>query len=293
MGSIVLGADEVRLPEQVSPRGFVDSLGVYGLECIDGFQRLGIIAEGHAAWGAEHVARATVRLEIHCGRDRGIARRLHDTADGYVNESTAQDGLIRCPRIQALMAGNWEGMGYFDPRRGASAGRHQKPFTMPEVTRALACLSPGADLAAVHLAATDGGLERLWGDIGSELYRGVFTGRMSPLGVMRAVEAYKGAHEALRSMPARLKTGAGHLIAYAPELVCREACRTLLPVGSLHDERSRYDWQAVIRHQLPAVVRHAAGELVRRYEGVREARGSKRNYKDEAVLLDVWREILG
>ncbi|WP_024754802.1 hypothetical protein [Streptomyces exfoliatus] len=116
---------------------------------------------------------------------------------------------------------------------------------------------------------------------------------MTPLGVMRAVAAYKGAREALRRMPARLKAGAGHLVVYAPDLVCREARRRLLPVEKVHDEGSRYEWQAVIKHQLPAVVHDAAGELVRRYEVLREARGSKRTYKDEAVLLGVWREILG
>ncbi|MER6099422.1 hypothetical protein ABT154_26935 [Streptomyces sp. NPDC001728] len=293
VGSVVLGADEVRVPESAGPRGFVDSLAVYGLESIDGFQRLSIIAAGRAEWGVQHIARSTVRLEIQCGRDRDVARMLHDTAHGYVNRPTAQDGLIRCPRIQALMACNWEGMGYFDPRRGASVGPHRKPFPMPEVTRALACLAPRDDVDAVHLAATDEGLDRLWGDIGSELYRGVFPEGMSPLGVVRAVEAYRAAHGALREMPARQKAGAGHLSVYAPDLVCRVACRRLLPVGILHDEqRSRYDWQAVIRHQLPAVVRQVAEELVRRYEAVRRVRGSRRHYKDEAVLLDVWREIL-
>ncbi|MFB7409662.1 hypothetical protein ACFCZ2_21015 [Streptomyces sp. NPDC056202] len=292
VGSIVLGADEVRVPEPAVPRGFVDSLAVYGLEVIDGLQRLSVIARAQQEWGAEHVARAIVRLEIPCGRERDVARDLHDRAHGFVNEPTAQDGLIRCPRIQALMACNWEGMGHFDPRRGGSVGPHLKPFPMSEITRALACVSAVGDMAAVHLAATDEGLDRLWSDIGSDLYRGVFPDGMSPLGIMRAVAAYREAGRVLTGMPGRLKSGAGHLVTYAPDLICRVACRRVLPLERLHDERSRYEWQAVIRHQLPATVQEVAGELVQRYAEVRRGRGSKRTYKEEAVLLDIWREIL-
>ncbi|WP_395361060.1 hypothetical protein ACHGLA_15150 [Streptomyces sp. YH02] len=292
--SLVLGADEVHVPDLAASRGFAPSLQVFGLECIDGFQRLRILSDALAGLGAEHLEKATVRLEIHCGRYRDVARSLHDAGHRLVNATTAQDGLIRCPNVRWLMAGDWEKEGFFDPRRGVSAGPHRRCFSMPEVTRGLACLSLAPGPEALHLATTDEGIERLWGAVGSELYLGVFRDRMSPLGVVRAVEAYDSARAALRNLPGRLKKGAGHLIDYAPDLICWKACRRLLPLEDLHVEAgSRHDWGGMIEDQLPAVTARTAEDLVRRYEAVHRARGDGPHYKGEAELLDVWREVLG
>ncbi|MBD0710793.1 MULTISPECIES: hypothetical protein [unclassified Streptomyces] len=289
---IVLGADEVHLPE-FAGRGFSPVLHIFGVECIDGFQRLRILAEALAALGPEHLARSTVRLEIHCGRFRDVARALHDDGHRLVNATTAQDGLIRCPNLRALMAGDWEKEGFFDPRRGVSAGPHRRCFTMREVTRGLACLSPLPSLEAVHLASTDEGLELLWAGAGAPLYLGVFHDRMSPLGVVRAVEAYAGAREALRKLPGWMRRGAGLLIDYAPDLIAGRACRGLLPFEELHVEAgSRHDWRELIEDRLPGVIERTAKELIGRYEVVHRARGGKRTYKDEAGLIDVWRDIL-
>ncbi|MEU9296829.1 hypothetical protein [Streptomyces sp. NPDC048266] len=291
---LVLGAEEIHVSGPFGPDGFPSALLVSGLECIDGFQRLGVIAEAARMLGPAHLARATVRLEIRCGRSREAARRHFDEAHDRVNATTARDGLIRCPNIRRLMARNWEAVGFFDPRRGVSPGSRRRPFVMPEVTRALACLSPGEDPEATHVASTDDGLERLWAERGSALYLGVFHDRMSPLGVVRAVTAYTGARQALAGLWPRPK-GTQYLVRYAPDLVCRVACRRLLPVAELHEEgRTAYDWDGQIRASLPGVVRATAEALVARYQDVRRARGSERaNYVDEAGRLDVWREILG
>ncbi|MFE7580911.1 hypothetical protein ACFU5Y_05005 [Streptomyces gardneri] len=288
---LVLGADEVHVPGLAMSRGGAAQLQIYGVECIDGLQRLQILADVLDAWGPAHLGRATVRLEIHCGQYRDVARELHDTAHRHVNAPTAQDGLIRCPNIRRLMAGDWEKEGSFDPRRGASAGPRRRLYGMPEVTRGLACLATGDGPEAAHLAATDEGLQALWGSTGSALYLQVFHDRMSPLGVVRAVKAYEAARAALRRLPARYREGAGHVLVYAPDLVCREACRGLLPAAELHDERSRFDWHGVIERGLPVAVEHTAVDLVRRYQAVHADLGGKQ-YKGEAGRLDVWRAIL-
>ncbi|MEW1697868.1 MULTISPECIES: hypothetical protein [unclassified Streptomyces] len=291
---IVLGADGVDVPDLAASRGFTPPVRLFGIECLDGFQRLCLLADALAAFGPEHLALSTVRLEIRCGPHREVFRRLHDTGHLSTNPPTAQDGLIRCPDIQWLMAGDWEKEGFFDPRRGVSAGPHSRRFSMPEVTRGLACLSPAPGPDAVHLAATDEGLERLWARLDSPLYRAVFRERMSPLGVVRAVEAYDSARGALRRLPGHQKKGPGHLIEYAPDLICWEACRRLLPLADLHVEAgTRHDWDGMIQQELPVVTERTAGELVRRYEDVHQARGGGRIYKGEVELLDVWREILG
>ena len=288
---IVLGADEVHVPGFATSRGGVSALQIYGVECIDGFQRLRILADGLDAWGPAHLSRGTVRLEIHCGQNRDVARALHDAAHQHINAPTAQDGLIRCPNIQRLMASDWEKEGSFDPRRGASAGPRKRLYAMPEVTRGLACLAPGPGPEAAHLAATEEGLQDLWGSIGSALYLRVFPDRMSPLGVVRAVKAYEAARAALRRLPARYKEGAGHVLVYASDLVCREACRQLLPLAELHDERSRFDWHGVIERRLAVAVERTAVDLVRRYKAVHADLGGK-HYKGEAERLDVWEAIL-
>jgi hypothetical protein len=68
---------------------------------------------------------------------------------------------------------------------------------------------------------------------------------MTPVGLMRAVQTWSAAHAALVAMPRRYRQGYGHLIEYAPELICWKACRSLpspLPLHSLHDPKSIFPW---------------------------------------------------
>lgn len=287
VGQIVLGAEAVEV--RPGPRLFADTLFLVGLECIDGLQRLRVIADMRGRLGREHLQRAVIRLEIRCGEERDRARHAYDVDDRYRNGSTAQDRLIRCPNIRRLMEGDWE-KGDFDPRRGVTAGPHGSRFSMAQVTSALACLSDDPLPTAAHLAATPEGQEALWSDRTSAVYRSVFHGRMSPVGVMRAVEAWRTARTALAAMPRKSRQGHGHLIEYAPELICWKACRWL-PLLSLHT-RSAFAWDRAIERDLPARTARAADALVARYKELHPEHGRPGNsYKSEAPKLGLWREL--
>ncbi|MGW1143483.1 hypothetical protein ACWD6I_00180 [Streptomyces sp. NPDC002454] len=264
VGAIVLGADAVHLVSG-SPGPFPELLQVDGCECIDGLQRLRVIAEACAVMEPSSLADTIVRLEILVGPERERARRLHDTADRFVNLRTAQDRLVRCPNIARLMGADWE-RGSFDPRRGMTSGARGHCYSMVEVTRALACFSgPGPRIA--HEASTAGGLEALWEDQNSVSYRTLFHSRMEPVGVVRAVEAWRAAHEALDSLPrSRRSSGHGHLIKYAPELVCWEALR-FLPHDELHEDGT-FPWDETVRTTVPGEALAAAARLVGRYESL-------------------------
>lgn len=286
-GQIVLGAEAVEV--QPGPRPFAGTLFVVGLECIDGLQRLRVIADMRGRLSREHLQRAVLRLEIRCGDERDRARHAYDVEDRHVNGVTAQDRLIRCPNIRRLMEGDWE-KGDFDPRRGVTAGPHGSRFSMAEVTSALACLSDAPLPIAANLAATPEGQEALWSDRTSAVYRSVFHGRMTPVGVMRAVEAWRTARSALAAMPRKSRQGHGHLIEYAPELICWKACRWL-PLLSLH-AKSVFPWDRAIERELPARTVRAAESLVAHYKQVHPEHGRPGNsYKSEAPKLDLWREL--
>ncbi|MEQ4193761.1 hypothetical protein [Streptomyces sp. YIM 103828] len=288
VGSLVLGADAVEVHSYGNPFG--DALHVIGPECIDGLQRLRVIARLRHALTAQHLRRAVIRVEIRSDPvKRERARRAHDDADRYANASTAQDRLIRCPHLQRLTGGDWEG-NVFDPRRGVSGPEGRgKHFTMAEVTSALACLAPGRSPAAAHLAATPEGREALWADHGSSAYRALFHARMTPVGVMRAVEARRTAHKALDSLPRRRHQAHGHLITYAPELIAWLACRAL-PLTALHeDSRRSPDWGRLIGKTVPRAALQAAERLVAGYARLRPER--PRTYKTEAADLALWNEL--
>ncbi|WP_225824373.1 hypothetical protein [Streptomyces naphthomycinicus] len=112
----------------------------------------------------------------------------------------------------------------------------------------------------------------------------LFHGRMTPVGVVRAVEAWTAARRALAAVPKKSRQAHGHLIEYAPELICWQACRGL-PLRTLHDARSSYPWDRVIEDEPPRWTMRAAGELIARYEA---ARPGRRSYKAEAPELDLW-----
>ncbi len=288
-GQIVLGADAVEV--QAGARPFGDSLHVIGPECIDGMQRLRVMADARDRLPYDHLQQSVIRLEIYCGHERERARRVYDVADRYLNPSTAQDRLIRCPNILNLMRGDWE-KGDFDPRRGMTAGPHRQRFSMADVTSALACLSGDPRPIAANLAATPQGREALWDDRDSPVYRSLFHGQMTPVGVMRAVEAWGSAHSALGTMPRKSRQGYGHLIEYAPELICWKACRSLpepLPLNNLHDPKSDFPWVRAIERDLPTVTVQTAERMVARYQAVRPER--TRPYKAEAPELGLWMEL--
>ncbi|MYV51342.1 hypothetical protein [Streptomyces sp. SID3212] len=285
VGAIVLGADEV-CPVPAAGH-FTELVRVDGVECIDGLQRLRVIADACETLDPSYLARAVVRVDIVVGAERARARRLHDTADSFVNARNNQDRLLCCPNINRLMNANWE-RGTFDPRRGVMLGPRGLSYSMVEVSRALACLSgPGPELA--HAVSTGAGLEALWGDTASESYRTLFHTGLEPVGVVRAVEAWQAAHEALDDLPASRSTrGHGHLIQYAPELICWEACR-FLPRDQLHDSASVFRWERAIPLDVRTATLEAADRLIACYES---AVPGMHQYVKKAPQLSLWRKLV-
>ncbi|GLX20698.1 hypothetical protein [Streptomyces lavendulae] len=283
VGQIVLGADAVELVP--GPGAFSDRIHVIGPECIEGFQRLRTISDAAGCLPAVNLEQAVLQVAIFCGRERRRARILYDEADRYLNPSTAQDGLVRCPHLRRLMDADWERCS-FDPRRGITTGPQGERFTMDEVTRALACLSDRPVPEAANLAATEEGRQALWSRIDSPLYGQLFHEGVTPLGVVRAVDAWNQARETLIALPARLKQGHGHLIRYAPALICWLACRRL-PLFSLHE--GDYHWDEAISLRLPAATEAAAELLVSRYRALRPG---SRQFKPEAPTMGLWLELL-
>ncbi|MCK8676440.1 hypothetical protein [Streptomyces lichenis] len=267
VGIITLGADAVRLLP--ASGAFADRVLIEGVECIDGMQRLVALATARAEHGPRALNDVVVRLEVICGAERDRVRRLHDEADQYVSHRTSQDRLIRCPSIRSLMQANWETW-RFDPRRGMVREPDGADVPMADVTRALACLTgPGPEL--VHTVSSDEGLHTLWEDISSPSYRSLFHSSMTPVGVARAVEAWATAQATLKALPKARSQGHGHLIVYAPDLICWTACNFLRRFR-LHASASRLPWAEIIAREVPHRTRAAAETLVRRFESVRPGR---------------------
>ncbi|MFF8960421.1 hypothetical protein [Streptomyces sp. NPDC014894] len=286
VGTIVLGADEVNLvPGASGP--FAAHLRAEGVECIDGLQRLRVIAAACAVMDPSMLANTIVRLEILVGAERERARRLHDTADRFTNLRTAQDRLVRCPNIARLMNANWE-RGSFEPRRGMTSGPNGLSYSMVDVTRALACFSgPGPQLA--HEASTPEGMEILWGDQTSTSYRTLFHSGMEPVGIARAAEAWWMANKTLEELPlSRRSCGHGHLVKYAPQLICWEALR-FLPHDELHSPASTFHWDEAIRTSVRDAVLAATDRLIARYEFLIP---KKHHYVTKAPQLSLWESLV-
>ncbi|MFG3525197.1 hypothetical protein ACGF8B_00470 [Streptomyces sp. NPDC047917] len=285
VGTIVLGADSVSpVP---GPAHFSAQLRLNGVECIDGLQRLRIIGEAMESCQMDLLEESVFRIDVFTETERARARRLHDRADQFVNDRTAQDRLLSCPNITRLMDANWE-RGSFNPLRGVSSGPHAIQYTMAEVTMALACISgDGPDLA--HAASTSEGLEAIWNEQGSDAYRALFHVGMEPVGIVRAIEARRAARDALTALPlSRSTRGHGRLLQYAPELIHWAACR-ILPREELHDPTSDFPWDELIRSEVGTAAIAAAEQLVERY---RRLEPGQHMYCMKAPLLALWRQLV-
>ncbi|WP_432023202.1 hypothetical protein [Streptomyces parvus] len=284
-GWIVLGADAL-VPAR--SEGFTDRVWIHGVELIDGNQRLRTLALVLDELGPEHLERTLLKVEVHCGAGRERARRMYGRADRHQNVRDAQDRLLLCPHVRRLEAADWERW-TFRVRRGVTGGPNGRTYLMPEVTRALACLSgPGPELA--HRTASPEGMLSLWGDTDSLAYSSLFHSRMTPLGVMRAVECYRAAQAALERMPSGRREGHGRLMRYAPELIHWASCR-FLPWERLHENSGDFDWDGELRHSMGDHTEAAFTELVRRYEQrVPFVRGQG-TYSRTAGELWLWRDL--
>lgn len=286
-GWIVLGADMLA---PARSEGFTDRIWIHGIELIDGYQRLKALARAQDERGPAHLERTFLKVEVHCGSERERARRMHGHADRYRNIRVARDRLLLCPHIQRLVRANWEGW-TFCVRRGVIAGPSGTTYCLTEVTRALACLSgPGPEL--VHRTVSDEGLVSLWDDIGSPSYLSLFHARMTPLGVMRAVESYRAARAALETLPkSRRHQGHGRLMLHAPQLFHWAGCR-FLPWERLHDSSSVFHWDDALRNDMRGHMEAAVTELVRRYEQRVPVGENDRNiYYETARELWLWQDL--
>ncbi|MDQ0985483.1 hypothetical protein [Streptomyces sp. V2I9] len=286
VGSIVLGADVV-VPAR-SGGGFSDHLWLHGVELFDGLQRLRTVALVWDELGPTHLARTLLKVEVFCGAERERARRLHGCADQLRNVRDAQDRLHLCPHIRRLMNADWERW-TFSVRRGMAQGPGGRTYSLPEVTRALACLSgPGPEIA--HQVVGAEGLLALWEDIRSPSYLALFHPHMTPLGVMRAVETLRAAQEALDAIPKSRQQGHGKLIRYAPELIHWASCR-FLPLSRLHDESFDFDWHGALRRDMRKHTETAVAELVRRYEQLVPPKKGGATYWRTAPELWLWKAL--
>ncbi|MFB7905259.1 hypothetical protein ACFC1T_02355 [Kitasatospora sp. NPDC056076] len=286
---ITLGADSMS-PASGPGGRFADRIRLDGAELIDGNQRLRTVALVLDELGEEHLAKMRLKVEVFFGAERDQARLLHGTADRYRNLRTAQDRLILCSNIRRLAHANWERLG-FDPRRGVSAGPNSDDFSMAEVTRALACLSLRGPEAA-HMASTVEGLTGLWEDQRSLLYLDLFHAEMTPLGVVRAVEARRAARGALEELPKSRQKGHGRLIMYAPELIYWASCR-YLPLDRLHEESRQFDWNGALRQHMKEATLKAVDRLVKLYERFFPVVGATAgHYSKTAPDLSVWTALV-
>ncbi len=280
---ITLGADTLR-PADVAGH-FAQHFWLHGAEIINGYQRLLAAAVALEELGPGHLAKTLLRVEVFCGAERDRARELHGRADQYLNVRTAQDRLVYHPNIRRLAEADWEGI-TFEPRRGVTTGPAAESCSMAEMTRALACLSgPGPELA--HLAATAAGLAEIWDDHRSAACLSLFHSRMTPVGVMRAVEARRAAQHALAEIPKNRQHGHGLLIKYAPELIYWAACR-VLPWSSLHEDRPRFDWDDALDRRIREETKAVAYRLIDRYEELLPKKGG---YISTAPELSLWQAL--
>lgn len=286
-GWIVLGADTLA---PARSEGFTDRIWIHGVELIDGYHRLKALALVLEEMGPAHLEHTLLKVEVHCGGERERARRMYGHADRYRNIRDAQDRLLLCPHVQRLVRADWERW-TFCVRRGVIAGPSGTTYYLPEVTRALACLSgPGPELA--HRTASDEGLVSLWDDIGSPSYLSLFHSRMTPLGVMRAVESYRAARAALEMLPkSRRHQGHGRLMLHAPQLIHWASCR-FLPWERLHDSSSVFDWDDALRNHMRGHLEATVTELVRRYEQrVPFDEEERKTYYKTAKELWLWKDL--
>ncbi|MFJ2865423.1 hypothetical protein [Kitasatospora sp. NPDC087314] len=284
-GPIVLGAQSLHLgPDRSGGAGW---LGLAGLQCYEGFQRLVVIAHVARELSPAELAKAVLWVVVVTGDERQRIRELCDEAAHYVNSPVPQDNLSRCQYLLAVQAEFRKEGSYFDPRRGIVAGPHPVGFTPADVFRSLAALAPHPHLS--NQLQVEKGLDELWSDITSPSYRSLVHADLHAISVQRAVEARQETQKAIARILRRHNTGCYKLLEYAPELVTWTACR-MLPLETLHDgSRKSPRWMDRIRGDLPAETERVAHRLVASYARLR---GSNHKFKFVAPELGLWLELV-
>ncbi|MEE1753584.1 hypothetical protein [Streptomyces sp. SP18CS02] len=284
---IVLGADHVNL--RCAPGDWQPTLELHGAECLDGFQRLVVMAHALRELGPAHLGLARVRIEVVTGAERDRARLLSYETHRYANAPSARDNLSRCPELGRVRAEYEREGGYFDPRRGVVAGPHPCAHGVADVFRALACFSTDRLPDLAHRVSTESGLHAVWSDIEGPEYRSLMNGTVHAWSVQRAVEAYDVARQVTRKLDTSSVKGHAHLIRYAPDLVAWAAGRSL-PLRELHaDGRGAPEWDQLIRGAFAATVADTARRLVEAYRAIRPYSD---RFKSEVARPDIWTALV-
>ncbi|MEU3567560.1 hypothetical protein AB0E96_03880 [Kitasatospora sp. NPDC036755] len=262
-------------------------LGLDGVQCFDGFQRLVTMAHLFRELPPGHLDRAVLWVVVVTGKDIDRARELCDESAHHVNLPEPQDNLARCPHLLRVQAEFRREGGYFDPRRGIVSGPHPVGFTPADVFRSLAALSTARRPQLSNQLQTPEGLNALWSDITGPAYRSLVHEDLHEISVQRAVEARRETQTAIARMLKRDSRAHWKLLEYAPELVTWAACRAL-PLETLHDG-SAPEWMDLIRDVLPLETERVAHLLVATYARLR---GSDRTFKSTAPGLDLWLRLV-
>ncbi|MFE4971520.1 hypothetical protein ACFRAR_05305 [Kitasatospora sp. NPDC056651] len=262
-------------------------LGLAGVECLDGFQRLVTMAHLIRELSPAHLSRAVLWVVVVTGEDIDRARELCDESAHHINPLEPQDNLARCPHLLRVQEEFRREGGFFDPRRGIVSGPHPVGFTPADVFRSLAALSPAPRPYLTNHLQTEDGLKELWSDIDSPVYRSLVHEGVREISIQRAVEARRSTQAKIAELFKRNSKGHWKLLQYAPELVTWTACRKL-PLETLHDG-SAPGWMDLIRRQLPAETERVAHLLVSAYVRLRP---SDSKFKFAAPTLDLWSELL-
>ncbi|MFG2224513.1 hypothetical protein [Streptomyces sp. NPDC048644] len=288
-GSVVFGAEAgVWHPGGAPDSGLLELLGA---ECIDGFQRLVIIAHvAREVLAPGHLSQALIDVDIMTGPLRHRVRAEHDHSSDYCNPGTAQDCLIRDVNLRRVTAQFKADGVFFDVRRGHVAGPNAKRYTIDEATMALAFFSAAPSLALAHQMLTPEGREALWSAPSSQGYRSLFNEGTQAVGVHRAIELSRVVHEVVVGLAKVHRRRHEHLLRDAPYLVLWLIARKL-PLAGLHkdqDEANCPNWREISDALADSLTEETAFQLIRAYSS---ARRNINRYTDLHELSE-WRSVL-
>ncbi|MFJ5922466.1 hypothetical protein ACIQF6_07605 [Kitasatospora sp. NPDC092948] len=288
VGRVVLGVDE-RL-WRAEPDWGGCSVELSGIECIDGFQTLGLLAQGASDLSAEHLDRAVLDVRVVGGAARDRARTAYDLAHRHHNPTTAQDLLLRHP-VMARLVRQFEGDGIpFRLRRGERRGPSRAGYAVGEATTALAFFAAGGEPALAFRTLTPEGREEIWRDTSGPDFRALFGAHTEATGVRIAITFRRAILDELVRLLGERSANHWHLLADAPDLVVWAVAREL-PLDALHRDLGDVlapEWERILDLHVPALTRSTAERLVAAYRVLRP----RVHRKNEVQQLEWWVRIL-
>nr|BFD93681.1 hypothetical protein KitaXyl93_50410 [Kitasatospora sp. Xyl93] len=268
--------------------GGAGRLGLVGVRCVNGFQRIVEAAHQSRELSPEELGKALLWVAVVDEEDADRVREVCDRAAHSFNPFEPQDNLALCPHLLRAKEEFRKEGSYFDPRRGVVSGPHPVGFTPADVFRALAALSPAPHPDLSNQLQTPDGLNALWSDMSGRAYRSLVNEGLHAIGIQRAVEARRETQRMIARMLKRNSKGHWKLLEYAPELVTWTACR-MLPLETLHDGgRTSPKWTDLIHRDLPGETERVSHLLVASYARLH---GSDRTFKSTAPTLGLWLEL--